>query len=449
VSTQSSVTPIGASTIQVRDEVAQTYSKVKRRLLPFLMLSYLMAIIDRSNIGYARLQFMEALSFNEGIFGTGVGLFYAGYSLFEVPSNLMLTRAGIRVTFLRIMVLWGLFCAAIAFMQGPTQFYVLRFLLGAAEAGLFPGLLLYLTFWFPPEVRARVTATCMAAIPVAALIGGPLAGTIMKFADGLLGLQGWQWLFLVEGLPACLLGPIAYLYLDNGPKDAEWLTPRERDIIARDLARDDGQVGAPKHSSPYSAFWDRRVYLFCLPALSILTGAISVAYWIPTIIQKSGVHDVFRVGLLSATPSLIGIVSQYLIAWHSDRHQERRWHATVSLLVAAVGWATLAAVQPGTVGAVILLTLCTAGAFGAAGPFWALPGEVIKGSSAAASIALVTTLASLGSVFIPLFVGWLFTKTGGYQAGQYAYAVIIALGAIMLPLTVRSTRPPAAASTKM
>jgi MFS family permease len=435
----SQVQPSSATGVAEPSPADATYRKIKWRILPLIMLCYTVALIDRNVIGFARLDFMHQLGFNEVMYGIGTGMFFIGYFVFEVPSNLWLQKIGVRLTFLRIMILWGLACAAFAMMTSPTEFYLYRFLLGAAEAGFFPGVLLYITFWIPKARRASVTALFMAALPIAGMLGGPLAGTIMRLFDGALGLHGWQWLFIVEGLPACVLGVVVYYFLDNKPADAKWLTAPEKALVQADVDRDSA-ASPGQHHSLWQAFGDRRVYILSFVALAVFSGAAANAYWIPTIIKNSGIKDVLHVGLLSSIPFLAGLVTQFLVARHSDKVGERRWHVALCLGTAAAAWLVLGTTHLTTAPAIALLTVCTAATLGATGPFWTLPGSTFSGPKAAGSIALVTTLAGLGNVFVPMIVGVLIDKTGTLAASQLAYGTLLLAGAITI---VAATRAPA------
>lgn len=411
----------------------RTFARVKWKILPLLIICYVLALIDRNVIGFARLGFMHDLGFNEVVYGIGAGIFFIGYILFEIPSNLMLQRIGFRKTVLRIMVLWGLACAAFALMDSQTEFYIFRFLLGAAEAGFFPGVLLFLTLWVPRHRRASVTALFMAALPLAGILGGPFAGSIMQHMDGTFGLKGWQVLFIVAGLPACVMGVIAYLMLDNSPAEAKWLSAEEKQVIKDELAKD-AAATTDKHHSLLDALKDRRVYVLAFTALAVFSGAVAAAFWVPTIIKRTGVTDLFHVGLLSALPFLVGIVVQFLVGRHSDKVMERRWHVAICLSVSALGWLSLSLVQPSTGVSVALLIVATAAVLGATGPFWTLPGSLLTGKAAAGAIALVTTLSGIGNVFLPVIVGWLIEATGSLAASQVTYGLLMLAGAAAIVL---------------
>ena len=426
------------STTSARDlEANAVYRKVLWRIMPFLMLCYIVAFIDRANIGFAKLHFVTDLGFNDAIYGIGAGIFYVGYILFEVPSNMVLHKNGVRQTLLRIMVLWGLFSAGMAFMQTSTHFYVMRFLLGAAEAGMFPGMLLYLTYWVPLNRRARFNALFTASIPLAGMLGGPLSGWLMHTFEGVAGMKGWQWMFIVEGLPACALGLVAYFYLQDGPASAKWLTPAQKNIITEDLAK---SVSVKKNGGEHSymdAIRDPKLYWLSGMGIAVLVSTGGVFFWLPTIIRKSGIENVMTIGILSVIPFLIALIVQYLNARHSDRTGERRWHVAIPAFCAAIGWASLPSVQSNVPLSLLMLTLATAGTLGLTGPFWTLPSSFLSGKAAAGGIALLSTFAGLGSVFSPMLVGWLSSTTGSLAMGQYYFAALMLFGAVTLLIGVK------------
>lgn len=406
-----------------------TYRTVGWRLIPLLMLGYLSAYIDRSNVGFAKLQFSVDLQLSDTLYGVGAGLFYLGYCLFEVPSNLLLARIGARRTFLRIMLLWSLCSIAMAFIGSATQFYVLRFLLGAAEAGFFPGVLFYIAHWAPASRRARFTAIFMSAMALAGVIGGPLAGFIMGSLDGWLGWKGWQWLFVVEGSPGCLLALATYYFLADKPADAPWLTESQKALIARDLAAEDLSVRRPKLSSLAEALRDKRLYVLSVMSVALISGIGGISLWLPTILRTSGVSDVTHIGLLSAIPYIFAVLVQQLVARSSDRRQERRLHAALPATIAAAGWMTLPLVQHDAWLALATLTVIAAGSFGATGPFWSLPAQYLSGTAAAGGIAVVTTLGGISGFVSPMIAGWASASTGSLSLGELYYGVLMAAGA--------------------
>lgn len=430
-----------------RSEVDATFRKVAWRIIPILMLAYVLAFIDRGNVGFAKLQFMGDLHFSEATFGLGGGLFYLGYSLFEIPSNLWLARVGARTTLLRIMICWGLCSAALAWMTAPSHYYVMRFLLGAAEAGLFPGVLFYLTTWIPPSRRGQFTALFMSAIGISGIISGPLSGAILGATDGLLGFRGWQWLFLIEGIPSAITGVIAYFVLADSPEKAKWLSPRQVEIITAELQSERGTSQDQRHQRFGAALRDYRLYVLSSMSIGLIAGGAGIPLWLPTIIRGSGIHDSFTIGLLSAIPYIVAAVVQQFVARSSDRMQERRWHAAIPTLVCALGWVLLAQVTNQPWLAMLLLTIMTAGYLGATGPYWTMPGLYLSGSAAAGGIALITTCGGVGAFFAPTLVGWMTTVTGSLTYGLYSYGAMMALGAMVMLIGTSPISFPAAASS--
>ena len=404
------------------------YRRIMWSVMPLLVVCYVVSFIDRSNVGLAKIQFVDDLGFSNAQYGLGAGIFYLGYVFFEIPSNQMLAKIGARLTLLRIMVLWGLCCVAMAWMATPTHFYVLRFLLGAAEAGFFPGILLYLTYWIPSRRRARFTAVFMASIPMAGLLGGPIAGLIMDGMDGVGGWRGWQWLFLIEGLPAIALGLVVYKLLDDSPSQSRWLSAAEQRHIEADLEADSARAGVVGHSSFSAVLRDPAFYALGVLGFAIMVSTGGVFLWLPSVIAESGVASTRTIGLLSAIPFVIAVVVQYAVARHSDAVQERRWHAVISVLVGALGWAALPFVADEVVLALVALTVATTGTLAAMGPFWSLPAAMLSKTAMAGGIALVTTLAGLGNFLSPILVGWLTDHTGSLAAGQLYYGTLLLLG---------------------
>lgn len=430
------------NTTRTPAQLDATYRLIGWRLIPLLMLGYVSAYVDRSNIGFAKLQFLADLQLTETMYGIGAGLFYLGYCLFEVPSNLMLAKIGARATFLRIMVLWSLCSAALAFITDATHFYVLRFFLGAAEAGFFPGVLFYLSQWAPASRRARFTALFMSAMALSGIIGGPLAGLIMHSMDGTAGLKGWQWLFLIEGSPGILLGALSYYLLADRPRDAAWLSDEQKRWVAEDLAREASARGVHRQQNFIDALKDRRLYILAMMSVALISGIGGISLWLPSIVRSSGVTNILHIGLLSALPYVVAVVVQQLVARSSDRHQERRWHAAIPAGIAALGWFLLPLVQDMTWLALGVLTLMTAGSFGATGPFWSLPASYLSGTAAAGGIAIVTTFGGISGFVSPIIVGWANTTTGSLAAGQIYYGILMTLGATVL---IYGTRAPQAA----
>lgn len=429
---------------RVVSEADAAYRKIYLRLIPFLTVCYLLAFLDRTNVGFAKLQFLHDLKFTEAVYGFGAGIFFLGYVLFEVPSNLVLERIGVRKTLLRIMVVWGLCAAALALITTDWHLYTLRFLLGAAEAGFFPGILYYLTLWTPARRRARLTAMFMASIGITGVIGGPISGLLMTSLAGVWGLAGWQWLFVAEGLPSVACGVVAYFYLTDKPHDATWLTDQEKALVIADLEAEAKAQGAKSHHSFGAALKAPRFYILVGLATALMASTGGIFFWLPTIIRNSGIRDVFTVGLLSAIPFIVAVTAQQLIALHSDRSLERRWHACAPALLAAAGWAMLPFVPTNTTLSMIALTMTAVGTLGAMGPFWTMPSSFLTGPARAGGIALITTLGGIGSFFSPWIVGWMATTTGSLAVGQYYYAALMFIGAVVILAGIPAARGEAA-----
>ncbi|HTI66338.1 MAG TPA: MFS transporter [Caulobacteraceae bacterium] len=419
------------------EAVEATYRRIMWRLIPFLIICYISAFVDRSNIGIAKLQFSRDIGLTEAMYGLGGGLFYLGYSMLEVPSNLMMAKIGARVTIARVMFLWSLCSAATAFIAAPEHFYILRFLLGAAEAGFFPGVLFYLSQWAPAHRRARFTALFMSSMALAGVISSPISGLIMHNMGGMAGLRGWQWLFLLEGLPGCLLAAIALYYLTDRPDQARWLTPAEKAIVAAELEADAAAQRDTSHATFAGALKDKRFYVLALMSMAMISGLGGLALWVPTVIQRTGVTNVWHVGLLAAVPYLCGVAAQQGVAWSSDRRGERRWHAAAPALVGAVAWCLLPVVKDSTWMSVVVVTLVSMGMFGATGPFWSTPANYLRGTAAAGGIALITTAGAVAGFFSPIVVGWLTDRTGQLASGQYYFGGLLAAGAVALLVGLR------------
>ena len=309
------------------DAVESIYSKVSWRIIPILLISYMIAYLDRINIGYAQLQMKQTLPFGDAVYGIGAGIFFLGYFLFEVPSNLLLEKIGARKTLLRIMVLWGLTAAAMMFVTTPTQFYIARFLLGVFEAGFFPGIILYFTYWYPSVRRGQVIAIFMSATTIVSVIAGPLCGAILKYFDGVNGWAGWQWLFLVQGLPAAILGVIIFFYLQDKPADANWLSPGEKNLLRHNLEHDEKDIEGETESTVGQMIRDPRVYLLALVYFLLLGATYTMVFWLPTLIQSWGVKDLLLIGIYAAIPNAFGVIGMILIGRNSDKLRERRWHS--------------------------------------------------------------------------------------------------------------------------
>ncbi len=406
----------------------QVFTKVARRLIPFMVALYTVAFLDRVNVGFAALTMNQDLNFSPQVFGWGAGIFFLGYFLFEVPSNVILTRVGARRWICRIMATWGVISAANAFVQDPMSFYVLRFLLGLAEAGFAPGMIYYLSLWFPPALRARYAASYFIAIPLTNVIGAPVSSLLLEM-DGLFGLHGWQWLFLIEALPALLLAVAVLKFLPDGPREAKWLSDGERAIIAAELARE--RTDDHEHvRGLWAALADMRVLLLCAIYFFIVVGLYGITFWLPQILQSMG-YSSRATGLLVALPYALAAVS--MIAWgrHSDRTGERIWHVALACLLSTFAFALIAGVNsPALV--FIALALVAIGVCSTLAPFWAMPPTFLAGTAAAGGIALINAVGNLGGVFGPYAVGWALEATGSYAGGMAILAASMSVAAVLV-----------------
>jgi ACS family tartrate transporter-like MFS transporter len=402
-----------------------TLTKVGWRLLPFLLLLYVVAWLDRVNIGFAALQMNADLGFSAAVYGFGAGIFFIGYALFEVPSNLILARVGARLWIARIMITWGLLSVAMMYVSGPTSFYVLRFLLGVAEAGFLPGIIYYLGNWYPAKDRARAVSWFMLAIPLSTVVGGPLAGVLLEL-DGWQGLQGWQWLFLLEGIPAVVLGFVVLRYLTDSPEKAEWLTPEQRRWLAERMASEQRTAHARHGVGLRAAFVHPTVWLLGLILFACQCGSYGLTLWIPQIVQGLSGYSNFTVSMISALPYVAAAIGMVAIGASSDRTGERFLHIAIPSAIGGLGFvasAYFASPLPG----MIALTIAAVGDLGTRGPFWALPTRFLTGAAAAAGIALINTMASLGGFVGPYAVGFIRNVTGSFAGGLVFLAVLLFL----------------------
>ncbi len=410
------------------------YTKVAWRIIPFLFILYIAAFIDRANVGYAKLAFQKDLALSDPMFGWGVGCFFIGYMLFEVPSNLFLERVGARVWIARIMISWGLVSSCFMFMQGEWSFYVLRFLLGVTEAGFFPGMILYLSYWFPLRRRARMVGRFMAAIPVSYIIGGPLSGEIMEHLDHVSGMAGWQWLFILEGIPSILLGVVVLFYLTDRPKLAQWLKPAEREWLEADLETDRAQIADGGRKDLKGAFTDYRVWWMVALYLSNVVANYGLGMWMPSVIKESDASFSDKTASwLCAIPWLFTGVVMIINSWHSDVKNERRWHIAIPHVIAGIALIASLFFFKNPVALIICLAFVLAGVNSALGPFWALPASFLTGAAAAGGIALINSRGNIGGLIGPATMGEL-KKVYGFQGGFITMAVSLIVGAVLVLL---------------
>jgi ACS family tartrate transporter-like MFS transporter len=402
-------------------------ARVRRRLIPFLFLLYVVAYLDRVNVGFAALDMNRDLGFSAAVYGLGSGIFFVSYTLLEVPSNLMLARVGAAAWIARIMLTWGLVSATTAFVQDARSFYVLRFLLGAAEAGFFPGIIYYLTQWFPARERARAVALFMTGTAIAGVIGGPLSSALLLL-DGAWGLRGWQWLFLVEAMPAIALAPVVWRRLDAGPAEAAWLPDDERRWLATTLAAE--RAAAPAgHGDLGAALASGRLWALAAIYFSVVLAIYGVSLWLPQMLQAMGGTSAALVALVSAVPYVAAAAAMVAVGARSDRTGERRWHVAGPALAGATGF-VLAALAPGSFAlSLAALSLAAMGVWGTLGPFWALPTAFLTGRAAAGGVALVNSVANIGGFVGPTVMGYMREVTGSFAAGLWLLAGALAAGA--------------------
>jgi ACS family tartrate transporter-like MFS transporter len=431
------------SVVPGEPQEAAVFRKVSLRLLPFLFLLYVVNLIDRTNVGIARLQMVdEQKLLGEQAYSLGAGIFYVGYLLFEVPANLLLMRLGARAWIARILVSWGVVSAAMMFVTGPWSFALLRMLLGVAEAGFFPGIIYYLGDWFPARVRARAVARFMLGGVVASMLGNPLSGLILQGMDGVGGLWGWQWVFLLEGLPAVVLGFVTLALLTDRPQQARWLMPRERDWLVEQLEHERREQPHSRSHLLRAAFRDRRVWLLTAIYFTVAMGDNSYGFYIPTFLKSQfpGLSPL-RIGLLTAVPSVVAMAGMILVGRHSDRTGERRWHVAGSAFAAAVGWFIVALTASGMLaipgvearwlfllGVVITLT----GMKSMLPTFWTLPPLFLSGRAAAGGIALINSVANLGGLLGPGIVGRVKAAGGSFTAGYLALSAALLVGGLLV-----------------
>ncbi|AAN33351.1 hypothetical protein P053_00517 [Brucella abortus 01-4165] len=406
-----------------------TYRKVAFRIIPLLMICYIIAYLDRVNVGFAKLQMSEELGFSEAIYGLGAGLFFIGYFFFEIPSNILLHKLGARLWIARIMITWGLLSALFAFVQTEWQFYILRFLLGAAEAGFYPGVILYLTYWFPSHRRGKMFALFQAGSPAAGIFGNPLSGWIMDQFHDTAGWQGWQWMFVLEAIPAVVLGVVILLYLDNSVKAAKWLTEEEKAIISRDIEAD--SKGKAASHSLMSLVKNPMLWVMTLIYFCFVMGQYGLTLWMPTLIRASGVTSNVTIGLLGAIPFICAIIAMVIFSRSADHYRERRWHLVVPALLGAVGFVVAASATNTTV-SIIFLSMAAAGVLACAPLFWSLPTAILSGAAAAAGIALINSVANLAGFISPYMVGIIRDATHSSELGMYVLAGFLILGAAIV-----------------
>lgn len=406
------------------------YRKIAFRLMPFLMLCYFCAYLDRVNVGFAKLQMMSDLQFSEAVYGLGAGIFFIGYFLCEVPSNIVLHKVGARRWIARIMITWGILSGCFAFVQTEWQFYTLRFLLGVAEAGLAPGLLLYLTYWFPSYRRARMTVLWFIAIPISGMIGGPLSGLIMDRMSGVHGWFGWQWMFVIEAIPTVLVGLLVLAVLKDSVQDANWLTQDEKNLVKQELAQDNQHKES--HASVKEFIADKRLWLLAGIYFCVVMGQYAITFWLPTLIRNSGISDNWHIGLLTSLPYMCAIVVMILAGRSGDHFQERRWHLIIPMCAGALALTFATLFASNLTLSLICLCIAASGVLTASSLFWMLPTNFLGGVSAAAGIAAVNSFANLAGFCSPYLIGWVTTNTGSNAIGMFLITAVLIFGASLV-----------------
>jgi ACS family tartrate transporter-like MFS transporter len=396
-----------------------TIAKVSWRLLPLVAVAYCIAYIDRTNIAVAALTMNKDLGLSAYIYGWGAGIFFFSYFLFEVPSNLILERAGARLWIARIMITWGIISGITAFVTGPTSFLVVRFLLGAAEAGFFPGMILYFTYWFPAEYRGRVISTLFIAQPVANALASIVSGMILGM-DGVLGLKGWQWIFIIEALPAVLLAFVVLKVMTDRPEVADWLAPEEKSWLQTRLGEESRRIDSAGRLTLLRALCDPRVFALSMMYFMSVTANYGIVFFMPQIIKGIGLSNMMT-GFVSSVPYIIGTIGLIAWGWSSDRNNERRWHLIVASVLAAAGLA-VAGWSGSSYWALLGMSAATVGIYGSRASFWPMPSIFLTGTAAAGAIALINATGNLGGYVGPFIVGWIKDSTGSFEAGLYFLA---------------------------
>jgi MFS family permease len=411
------------------EQLERVYSKVFRRIMPLLMIAYITAYLDRVNVGFAKLQMLADLGFSEAVYGLGAGIFFLGYFVFGLPSNMMLHRVGPRVWIAGIMIAWGIVSGLTSLVRTPGAYYALRFLLGVAEAGFFPGIIFYLTQWYPDARRGKATAIFMTGIAICSVIGSLLSGWIMQAFDGAYGWAGWQWLFPLEAIPAVLVGVWILLALHDDIASAPWLNESEKSLLRAELVH---RSGPKPTESPAAAFRDGRVWLACFIYFCAMTGLYGVGFWLPTIISEMGITSLTHIGMLAAIPYAVAAVGMVLVARSADRHNERRWHVAIPAALGAAGLVVSVLFAQDRIIALAALAVSTFGILTAAPLFWSLPTAYLRGAAAAAGIAIINSCGNLAGFLSPYVIGWIKDATRSTAVGMYYVATFLLIGAVLV-----------------
>jgi MFS family permease len=406
------------------------YSKINWRLAPVLLIAYTLSFMDRINIGFAQLQMKTDLGFGDAVYGTGAAIFFLGYFLFEVPSNLLLQKIGARLTIFRIMLCWGAVSALTFLVQTPTQLYTARFLLGVFEAGLYPGMIFYLTYWYPPNQRAKMTAIILMGAMVAGVVAGPVSGLLLTTMNGVTGLHGWQWMFILEGLPTFFFAFYVFFVLADRPAEARWLTEVEKATVIRDLEEQAPAV-AGRPATFGSMLASGKTWILALIDFTIICALYAGIFWMPSIIKASGA-SVLEAGVYSAIPYIVGGIAMWFGSKHSDAKRERRWHFVAAAATMSVGFLLLIAFEGNLPISLLGLTLIICGANVATAVFWTIPSAFLSATAAAGGIALINSFALLGGFVSPFVLGYIRTATGSLAYGFYGGIALLVLASTMM-----------------
>jgi len=426
-----------AASVTRSDLERSTIRAISWRIIPFLIVAYFFSYLDRVNLGFAALTMNAELKFSPLIFSWGAGIFFIGYFLFEVPSNLALEKFGASRWIARIMVTWGIISAVMAWVSGPWSFYILRFLLGVAEAGFFPGIILYLTYWYPAEYRARFLAAFAIAVPVSTVIGAPISGLLLGL-DGVMGFKGWQWLFLIEGIPSILLGVVSWFYLTDKPGKATWLTAEQKTWLASRLDVEVAAKQAAQHMSLGQALSSPRVLILSLVYFGFVGALYGMQFWLPQIVKAFGFSNA-QTGFVTAVPYLFGSIAMILWARHSDHTRERVWHVALALLLTAVALGASSFTSDPTL-TLVALTFAAIGTFCTFGVFWTLPTAWLTGTAAAGGIALINSIGNLAGFGGPYLIGWVKETTGSTETGLLVLAIMPLVAALLVLIGKHETR---------
>src|ERR1700712_4494206 len=446
--TASTLTPLvpGAATIDT--PLGATYRRIAWRLIPFLFVLWVLAWVDRVNVGFVKLTMLDELKWSETVYGLGAGIFFLGYFFFEVPSNLLLQRIGARKTITRITLGWGIVCVMMMFVKSPEMFYFLRFLMGVFEAGFYPGIILFLTYWYPSARRAKAFGMFMSASGVAGVIGGPLAGTVMNGLQGVNGWSGWQWVFLIEGVPSIIAAAVTWFYLTDRPAEAKWLTPAQRQLVEDDLARDAAALG-PREHSLLASLKEGRLWLLILTFFCIVAANSSLTFFGPSIVKEAGFTNPATIGWIMSLSYLFGAIGMVVNGLHSDHSKEARVHCAVAAALGALGLLlTALLIKTSPTLALVAQTLAIIGTMSAIPVFWQLPGRFLAGAAAAGGVALINSIANLAGFGAPYMLGVIKTQTGGLAPGLLIVAAVEVCATVLILLFIpRFVSPAAKAST--